>query len=260
MLRSGLVSISFRKLTPAEIVSLTVRAGLAGIEWGGDVHVPHGDLVQARRVRQMTLDAGLQVAAYGSYHRIWPQEPCPFEMVVETALALGAPVIRVWAGKLPSHAADAAHRAAIVAESQRIADLAAQAKIAVAYEYHGNTLTDTDASAQALLRAVAHPNLYTYWQPPQGSRLADNLIGLAAVLPRLYHVHVFHWLRAPGAPPTVVRRPLAEGQADWIRYLDRVASTGRDHFALLEFVSQDAPEQLLHDAATLNTILHKGIA
>ena len=211
-------------------------------------------------MRQMTHDAGLQVAAYGSYYRIWPPEPCPFEVVLETALTLAAPVIRVWAGKLGSRAADDVHRAAIVAESRRIADLAAQAKIAIAYEYHGNTLTDTDESAQALLRAVAHPNLYTYWQPPQGSQLADNLVGLAAVLPRLYHVHVFHWLREPGDPPTVVRRPLVEGQTDWLRYLDQIVATGRDHFALLEFVPQDTPEQLLRDAATLHTLLRKGTA
>ena len=63
MISSGLVSVTFRKLSPAEIVDLVRQAGLNCIEWGGDIHVPHGDCVRAREVRQRTLAAGLTVAA-----------------------------------------------------------------------------------------------------------------------------------------------------------------------------------------------------
>ena len=66
MITTGLLSVTFRKLTPPEIVGLVRQAGLAGIEWGGDIHVPHGNLDRAREVRQMTLDAGITIAAYGS--------------------------------------------------------------------------------------------------------------------------------------------------------------------------------------------------
>ena len=41
MIESGLVSITFRKLTVEKIIELVKEAGLQGIEWGGDVHVPH---------------------------------------------------------------------------------------------------------------------------------------------------------------------------------------------------------------------------
>ena len=53
-LKTGLVSITFREKSPEEIVGLVVEAGLDGIEWGGDVHVPHGDLAKAREVRANT--------------------------------------------------------------------------------------------------------------------------------------------------------------------------------------------------------------
>src|SRR5215212_11999351 len=105
MLTSGLVSVTFRPLAPREIVQLAAAAGLRGIEWGGDIHVPHGDLQAARAVRQITADAGLQVLAYGSYFRFQPA--AAFEPVLETALALGAPLIRIWAGSQPSAATDA---------------------------------------------------------------------------------------------------------------------------------------------------------
>src|SRR5690242_18609852 len=102
MVYSGLVSVTFRQLPPQQIVELAAQGGLAAIEWGGDVHVPHGELQTARRVLERTRQAGLQVAAYGSYYRVGvsPAQGLAFESVLETALALQAPTIRVWAGQL----------------------------------------------------------------------------------------------------------------------------------------------------------------
>ena len=116
MLFTGLVSVTFRQLAPREIAQLAVAAGLRGIEWGGDIHVPHGDIPAARAVRQITAEAGLQVLAYGSYFRFQPDQA--FELVLETAVALGAPLIRIWAGNQPSATIGAAERATIVAESR----------------------------------------------------------------------------------------------------------------------------------------------
>ncbi|HNC24059.1 MAG TPA: sugar phosphate isomerase/epimerase, partial [Opitutaceae bacterium] len=100
MIHPGLVSVTFRALTPTQIVALVRQAGLRGIEWGGDIHVPHGNLARAREVREMTQEAGLSVAAYGSYYRAAQSEAdgLAFEHVRATAVELGAPTIRVWAG------------------------------------------------------------------------------------------------------------------------------------------------------------------
>ena len=38
MLKSGLVSVSFRGLAPEEVAKVAVASQLEGIEWGGDVH------------------------------------------------------------------------------------------------------------------------------------------------------------------------------------------------------------------------------
>jgi 3-dehydroshikimate dehydratase len=246
MIHSGLVSITFRKLAPQEIVGLVVQAGLAGVEWGGDVHVPHGDLRQARLVRRMTREAGLRIAAYGSYYRVGAEGTGPFEPILDTAVELGAPLIRVWAGDRPSADADAPFRARVVRETRQAADLAARAGVAIAYEFHPRTLTDTGESARKLLEDVAHDNVGSYWQPPPGASVADNLAGLDAVLPWLRNVHVFTWHGTTGE-----RMDLADGEAGWMRVLRKVASTGCDHFALVEFVRDDAEEPFLKDAATL---------
>ena len=248
----GLVSITFRKHSPEEIVAAVRAAGLAGIEWGGDGHVPHNDLAAARRVRELTEQAGLQVAAYGSYYRVGRSESegLSFERVLETAVELGAPTIRVWPGTAGSEATDEEGRWKIVRELQRIGDLASRARVSVSLEYHRGTLTDTDDSANQLLVEVDHRNVFTYWQPQVGAGAEEALAGLRQVAPRLSHVHVFHW----GAT-SEDRRELAEGAGVWARYLAAAAAApvlgGGGRFALLEFVRGDTLEQLAADAATL---------
>ena len=104
-MKSGLVSISFRELSVEQIIQLVSENGIQGIEWGGDVHVPHGDLKTAQSVARLTGEAGLEVASYGSYYRFdecdpdSDQEGPDMLSVIETAEALDAPAIRVWAGR-----------------------------------------------------------------------------------------------------------------------------------------------------------------
>ncbi len=257
-MRPGLVSITFRGMTPARIVDLVARAGLEGIEWGGDVHVPHGDLATAKEVRKLTREAGLAVAAYGSYYHSAESEDegLSFAKVLDTATDLGAPTVRVWAGGRGSAEADEAYRSRVAGDLRRVGQLAGDAGVIVACEYHGGTLTDTNESAQALMREVAHPNVRLYWQPTVGKGVDYCRDGLAASLPHLANLHVFHWRLSEGGHD---QRPLAEGEGEWLEYL-RLASSapvrsqtgGADErWALLEFVRGESPEQFLEDAATL---------
>ncbi|MGF1453600.1 MAG: sugar phosphate isomerase/epimerase family protein [Opitutales bacterium] len=257
-LHPGLVSITFRQLSAGEVVDLARQAGLAGIEWGGDVHVPHGDLNSAREVAQRTADAGLNTSAYGSYYR-GPQSEKngpPFETVLETAVALDAPMIRVWPGHLGSaEAAQEGMRPAIVKQLHRVCELAAEAKIGIGLEFHQNTLTDTNASAAELVREIDHPNLTLFWQPINGAAAQHCLEGLHRLLPHISNLHVFHWTFDADGQRTV--HPLADGTSAWSQYLAEVRTHGGDRTrsASLEFVRDNDPQQFLLDAATLKTWL-----
>ena len=258
MIHGGLVSITFRSLSPQVIVGLVSRAGLQGIEWGGDIHVPHGDLASAREVRRMTLDAGLQVAAYGSYYRVGcgAAAGLDFSRVLESASALGAPVIRVWAGDKGSAACDAACREAVEDDARRIARMAREAGIGVAFEYHGGTLTDTGESALRLMQAVGPVGLSCCWQPPVGLEEEARLEGLRQILPWLGNIHVFFWKNRADTQSAPDRRPLAEGTSSWSRYLSVIRQAPAAHrYALLEFVRNEDPDQFLEDAAVMQGML-----
>lgn len=248
MIKTGLVSVTFRKLTPAAIIDLVRQADLAAIEWGGDIHVPNGNLQQACMVGRMTRDAGLAIAAYGSYYRLGASEPegLNFDCVLETARALGAPLIRVWAGNRPSAKADADYRRGIGEEGRRLAEKAADAGLVLACEYHGGTLTDTRESAVQLLSDIQHPAMRAYWQAPVGASVEAGFESLRAMLPWLANAHVYH-RDASGK----THLPLSDGAAAWRRHLALIRSTGRDHYALLEFVSDDSPNAFLEDARFL---------
>lgn len=248
MIFPGLVSVTFRQLTPVQIVALVRQAGLQGIEWGGDIHVPHGDAGRACDVRERTEGAGLQVAAYGSYYKAGVSEGAglAFGRVLETAVTLGAPVIRVWAGGAGSAASGEGQRAAVTEDLRRIAERAAASNVRVTLEFHSGTLTDTTDSTVQLLRDVGHANLTTCWQPPVDLGPADCLAGLQRLRGQLANLHVFQWKQG-----TIERCPLGEGAAVWADYLAAAATAAGDRYALLEFVEGDAPENFLRDAAVL---------
>lgn len=252
MYRTGLVSITFRQLSPKELVTLVAEAGQEGIEWGGDVHVPAGNLTCASEVRRLTEEAGLSVAAYGSYYRCGmslPEEP-DFERVLETAVALGAPSIRVWAGRQSPHETDTDLQHRIKEDLLRCADLASAAGIAVATEFHGNTLTETPEATKDLFAGIDEKRLFSLWQPRVAQSVQQRLDSIDEVRQRLLNVHVFQW----GPNGFNDRLPLAAGALEWTSYLDNIAQDGICRWALLEFVADNDTRNFLRDAQTLHSL------
>ncbi len=245
MLQAGLCSVTFRQLAVFEIVDLVADTGLAGIEWGGDVHVPHGELDRARQTKRLCADCGLTIAAYGSYYRLGERNDFDVDALLDTAEALGAPLIRVWPGKQGSADADADYRKYVADDARALLEAATGRNLRLAVEYHGNSLTDTPAAAADFLRAVDHPRLSTYWQMVRHRSQSGNLADLKQILPWLSNLHTFFY--ADGN-----QVPLAAGKPFWKEVLGTV---GGDRWVLLEFVAGGDPEQFRQDAATLTEIL-----
>lgn len=251
-LTPGIVSVTFRGLGVDALAAEASACGLRSVEWGADVHVPVGSWPSV----DAALATGLDVAAYGSYYWAGHDEPSSFDAVVATAARLGAPTIRIWAGRVGSAEADASARAAVADSVRAAAARAADAGMTVSLEYHANTLTDTAESALALLDAVDHSAALTYWQPPNGVDDDDALAGLRAVSAsgKLTHVHVFSWW------PMHERLPLTGRESLWREALAVVASLPGEHHAMLEFVADDDPTALAADASTLHRLIEEASA
>lgn len=249
---AGLVSVTFRQLDPAAIIDLAVDNGLGLIDWGGDVHVPHGDLIRAGEVGRLTRERGLSVASYGSYYRLGSSENgLSFRSVLETAVALGAPVIRVWAGTLGSEEADESIWELVTHDAERVASMASDSGIRVAIEFHGETLNDTPEGARRLWRTLTHPGVSSLWQPLPTLDRGRQDESLSVVLPRVSHLHVYQW--SPGPP--ITRHPLGEGRSEWRHWLSVIRQSDRQIPALLEFVENDNPALLSREAASLLSLL-----
>jgi len=256
LIRSAVVSVTFRALSPKELIDLSAKARLSGIEWGSDVHVLPGDVKTARSVREMTEAAGLAVASYASYYyAAYEANKAPFEAVLESAVALGAPNIRVWAGLGASKDADKAKRAAVAEDLLRCADLAKSAGITLSLEYHSNTLTDTVESTLQLLDEAKHDTLYTYWQAPLTVADEDQTRELELLLDtgRVSNAHIYRWETVDG---NYVQQPLASAENLLTTWLSKFGAD-RNRFACIEFVKDGTEAQFIEDASVLNRILSK---
>ncbi len=244
---TGLTSVTFRQLKAEDIVELAAAAGIDGIEWGGDIHVPAGDREAARQVAGLTQSAGLKILSYGSYYRL--NEGGDFLLVLKTAYELGAPNIRIWAGSLSPKDADQEVYLKAAEELDIICSLAEKYGIQISLEYHRNTLTETAVSTLQLIKLVSCENLRTYWQPNPDISHKANCEELLMIRPYLSHIHTFHW------KGNNIRYPLAEGHSEWLNYI-RIANLEPDKSAyILEFVKDDSTESFIKDAAELKNLL-----
>lgn len=245
-IRPGLCSVTFRTMDPARVAALAARAHLQVIEWAGDVHVPAGDTARAAEVARITHDAGLAVCSYGSYFRAGKDEA--IGPVLDSAQALGADRVRVWAGQLGSAAAGPAERAVVIDGLARAAAQAAERSMTLALEFHGGTLADDGVQTRRVLDEVGASNLSAYWQPTVAAADAVALAEYAQIADQVSAVHVFSWW------PSVERHTLSARDDLW-RACFAAAASRPPRDALLEFVPDDAPEALAGEAALLRGYL-----
>jgi sugar phosphate isomerase/epimerase len=257
-IRSGLCSVTCRALTADEVVDLAVAAGVEAVEWGGDVHVPHGDLAAAERAAVRSVAAGLEVVSYGSYLFLDDHVREHVDPVLDTALVLGAPGVRVWCpfGTEPDAPDD--ERAMVTRAAALVAAAADERGLHLTLEFHAGTLTATAASTRRLLDDVGSPVLFTAWQPPYWSPRdeVDEAGDLAVLAPNLSHVHVYDW------DADLTRHPLERTRHRWTERLrnaaasgDAAVAVGVPRAAMIEFVPNDDVDQLPGEVATLRACL-----
>ena len=248
MIKPGIVSVTFRKKTPREVVEIVKKAGLYAIEWGSDVHVPQGDLELAREIRKMTEDAGIEIPSYGSYYSV--ANDLDFAPFVATAKELGAGNIRIWSGNKSASILTADEKKILCGRIINACDMAAKEGMTISLEYHNDSLTDTCDGTISLLNELDIPNLYTYWQQPLDVKAEDQLPQLKKLYKtgKIKNLHVYEYDTSDGKR---VQLPLSLDL--WREYFG-VVNDNDVHYAFIEFVSGYPDEDFIKDAKTLLSI------
>lgn len=231
----GLVSVSFRKHSPEEILQAMQKAGLTCIEWGSDVHCPPE---KAEEIAALQARYGITCCSYGTYFRlgVTPMEELPG--YIAAAKTLGTDIIRLWCGNKDANEYTPAEKAALFDACKTAANIAENSGVVLCMECHISTYTNAKESALELMQAIASPNFRMYWQPNQYVSAEENLAYAKLLSPYTVHLHVFNWYRDK-------KFPLEEATDIWKQYL---AFFERDKHLLLEFMPDGRLETLLPEA------------
>lgn len=247
----GLTSISFRELNYKEIIGMCAKNKVDLIEWGGDIHVPPGDLDRAKKIGLATRNQGIKTPSYGSYYRLSENENIQqsFLVVLETAEALGAQLIRVWAASTKgvkdlNKACDKN-----IIELKTICQMAAQRNMAIGLEYHRGSLTETKEMTLKILKGTGMDNLYTYWQMNPDISHKERLEEIKYLKEYICSVHVFYWIAGEDKD---IRLPLSKGREYWEEYWELLRACNCP--MIMEFVKDNKVGQLVEDLKELSVL------
>lgn len=241
----GLVSVSFRKHTPEEILHAMGQCGLKFVEWGSDIHAPCTNLDKVKSIAMAQAAAGITCCSYGTYFRLGENKPEELVDYIKAAKILGTNILRLWCGNVGSQSCTEQQREALYADCRKAAEIAGAYGVILCMECHNGTLTDRKESALALMQAVDSPAFRMYWQPNQLRTEQENLAYAKLLNPYIVHVHAFNWTCNE-------RFPLAEAYEQWQNYR-KVLPAGAT--MLLEFMPDDRIESLKAEADALRKIV-----
>ncbi len=241
----GLVSVSFRKSTPEEIIKAAVEAGLECIEWGSDIHAPAGEREKLEAIAALQKEHGLYCSSYGTYFRLGVTPLSELEGYIAAAKILGTDVLRVWCGDKSGASMTAEERTAFTDECKRAARIAERQGVVLCTECHGGTFTERPEDTVYLMEEVGSGAFRTYWQPFQWLGYEGSLAVARAVSPYCEHIHVFNWRGKD-------KLPLAEASDEWKEYL---SAFSRPRTLLLEFMPDGKTDSLKREAEALARIV-----
>lgn len=241
----GLVSVSFRKHSPKEILEAAKSAGLSQIEWGSDVHAPCHDTARLSEIAEMQKEYGIKCSSYGTYFRMGETPESELEHYIAAAKALGTDILRLWCGTKCGDDLSPSERQNLTAQCKRAALIAQEAGVILCMECHKSTYTQKLEDALTLMSEVDSPHFRMYWQPFQWQSEEQNLEYAEAIAPYTHHIHVFQWKESQ-------RFSLNDGIEEWRRYLSKF-STPRT--LLLEFMPDNEISSLATEAQALREIV-----
>ena len=215
--RVALCTSALREKLLEDALVAAAKLGFPGVEvWGREPHVGEVyDYNRSRQCKRLCEDRRLEIVALGSYLRFGAtrktQDGVDLLETLQTAHALRAPIVRVWASDIPSASADAKVWHAAVAEAREAAGRCRKLGITIAVEMHDDTLADTADSARRFIDECECDNLRLNYQPAGRNGLDDPLDRLGKVMDYVVHIHAQNYAALAGANGEVPRRASLPG-------------------------------------------------
>lgn len=241
----GLVSVSFRKNSPEEILKASKEAGLSFIEWGSDVHAPCNEIDKLKRISAMQKEYQIECSSYGTYFRFGESDISELENYIAAAKILGTNILRLWCGTKSGKDMTKIEMEELMSQCRRAAEIAERHDVTLCMECHRKTFTENSEDTLMLMKRVNSRHFRMYWQPFQWLEPSESLKIAKAIAPYTEHIHVFNWRGDK-------KLPLIEAVDEWRQYLS-LFDTPRT--LLLEFMPDGRIESLQNEVSTLRTII-----
>lgn len=230
MTNLGLVSISFRNLSPEIIIEEVKKAGLSCIEWGSDVHAPCDDIEKLSKIADMQQKADIFCSSYGTYFRLGVNDTNELQQYIDAAKILGTNILRLWCGNKSTESYTETEELSLINECKKAAAIAEKNGVTLCMECHNGTYTEKKEGAIKLMKSVDSPAFRMYWQPNQYEEFDENMKYARLLAGFTKCIHVFNWDKDK-------RYPLAESINIWKEYLSFFPE---NITLLLEFMPDDS--------------------
>ena len=237
----ALCTIAFSEDPLEEVLDLASAVGFPAVElWGKDPHM--GEPFDEKRVRgvsRMLAERGLALSVFGSYLELGVEgEIERAGPVLETAAALGAPIVRVWAGNTASAEASEEDWTVCLRDCERACRMAEPFGLVLAVEMHGGSLADMAGAALRVVEEVGAPDLKLNFQVSYPPEEEDPYERVRKVAPWVVNVHVQNFIRDDeGAWKWCL---IEEGCVDYREILPPLKEAGFDGYFEVEFVKEPA--------------------
>lgn len=256
-MKYSFMSFSTPSLSLEDMLDVARRYGYDGIEPRLDAKHAHGIEVGAtarerEAARKLSLDKGVQIACLATSVRF--ADPAETEEMIrqthdriDLAADVGAPVIRVFGGRIPEGITRDQAVEQLVRSLLRVADHAAERGVTICLETHDDWCDP--AHVAAVLSRVNHPAVAANWDimhpVKRGGATVDVAFG--TLKPWIRHLHIHD-----GTDAGLV--PIGTGDIDHRRAVELLRSVNYDGFLSGEWINWEPYEvHLPRELATMKS-------
>jgi sugar phosphate isomerase/epimerase len=250
-MRLAYSTLACPRWTVEEAVAAAVRYGYDAIEWrlaDGAIIEPDTPPAVWRRLREVPAANGIALACLDTSYRIVQASPKERKAVtqavqrmIDMAVELGAPLLRVFGGPLPPGTTRSSLLAPTAEVLHTICTYAAERDITIALETHDSWSTSADLLE--LLQAAASPAARVLWDIHHTFRAGEAPTQSVALLgSALAHVHVKDGRPRSNSPGTWELCLLNEGMVPLRGACSALRHSGYEGYLSLEWEKLWHPE------------------